>query len=542
MANKYVDFSATNNGDGTAPGGAASPGATGAFNTLASITFTTGDNVWIRRTSGTFGTTLTLSQTVGVNFIGWPLSGDANYSGRPSAGTTAGWDADSGTYATWNTTTAAAAFIVSGQNYNFFRFKVNGNVSSWTGFTVTGNTNTFTTCQFISQNATQGNITIFNISGSTNLFNTCTFEGPQSSTTTFTMIVGTGTKNSFESCTITIDNLQTKGFLSISGNDNWWWGTTINVNGTSSGSPIITVSSSDNRIFDTHIVSSGSNNSYNPLTISGNYNYIVNFKTDQGGGGTPGMLSISGSSNIVSMWNFNQAVTGTNGIIFTGSGNQVVLKNGTFSASSQDINFGTAVFDNWVMCNNVTYSTTPIIATGYLETNYLFSMNHNKTLGAYYQSAKPGTIQSSSVVRTGGEAFSLVIAPGIADLGLPRGDQQIGVHGFETIQLALTTGSHTITVYGAHKGWSSTPPLGHNIWIESEYLDGSGNFTHVTSRSYGTSLSSDSSTWTGDTSLTDFLMSLTFTVGTACVVPVRIYFGDFVASAIVYVDPKPVVT
>src|SRR5262249_34973896 len=96
MADRFYDASASNDGDGTAFGQAGSPGAAGAYNTLASKSFSSGDKVWCRRQSKTITSQLTLSSD-GAIFIGWPKSGDINYSTRPSAAQ-ASWDGDSADY------------------------------------------------------------------------------------------------------------------------------------------------------------------------------------------------------------------------------------------------------------------------------------------------------------------------------------------------------------------------------------------------------------------------------------------------------------
>lgn len=101
MAVWYVDSDSSNthNGDGTAPGHAASGGAVGAFSTLyANLgSIAAGDTVWLRR-SGT-AETATRSSTVipSANVYGWPKSTDALYASRPTTGTSA-WDSDSADY------------------------------------------------------------------------------------------------------------------------------------------------------------------------------------------------------------------------------------------------------------------------------------------------------------------------------------------------------------------------------------------------------------------------------------------------------------
>lgn len=101
MTDRFVDFSAANNGDGTTAAQASTPGGIGARNRLLLADYPSGTTwaVWMRR-SGTFviGASATFNQG-SISFIGWPQVGDVDYSGRPASGTSNGWDADAPGYA-----------------------------------------------------------------------------------------------------------------------------------------------------------------------------------------------------------------------------------------------------------------------------------------------------------------------------------------------------------------------------------------------------------------------------------------------------------
>jgi hypothetical protein len=93
MADIYIDFSATNDGDGTSPTQAASPGGVGAYNTPVGKDFGTGNQVWFRRNTSSEIAAWTIGGSYTCDFISWPKSGGYFYDSRPSAAR-ALWDGD----------------------------------------------------------------------------------------------------------------------------------------------------------------------------------------------------------------------------------------------------------------------------------------------------------------------------------------------------------------------------------------------------------------------------------------------------------------
>lgn len=548
MANVYVDYTAANDGDGTTAAQAAGAGLTGAFNTLAGKTFTAGDKVWVRRVaSSAIGATTTLSQTVGVEIIGWPKSGDVYYSTRPASGTSNGWDSDSADYFTLLYNSASFNLSVSGQNYTFYRLKVQQNASAAIVGSVTGSTNIFIDCYWLHNHATPNTANPEITLNSTNTkFIRCKFEASASSNAgTGVVTVTTATGMKLFDCIVQVASIIGTSSIpfNITASDCTIHGLTVNIVTGTSVMNLITVSGSNCVIMDTAIVASGGVTSFSPFRITGSNNRITGITTNSGGGGSNGFVSITGNHNVVMFTKCTQnPTTGTNGInLTTGAGNHVVLKNVVFQGNTQDLQMGSAA-NNMVYCNNCTFSSSPIISSSMHETCSVYSYNHNTTSGLFHAEFLNGTIDSSATYRTGGETFSFKFQSSSAGLG-ERGQLQLGIPGMETIWIALAAGSRTLTLYGAHKNFSSNTPTKQTMWFEFEYLDASGNYTHVSTYAYGTALDSDASTWNGDTGLTAFkIQAPSVTVNADCVVSVRVFYHTYESGAYTYVDPKIVVT
>jgi hypothetical protein len=55
-------------------------------------------------------------------------------------------------------------------------------------------------------------------------------------------------------------------------------------------------------------------------------------------------------------------------------------------------------------------------------------------------------------------------------------------------------------------------------------------------------LTTDTSIWTGDSSLTLFKLAITVTIGQDCLIPIRILLSKFQVGAYIYIDPTPIVS
>lgn len=544
MADYFVDYSATNDGTGAAANQAASAGAAGAYNTLSGKTFAAGDKVWVRRvSSSTLAATLTLSQTVGVSIVGWPMSGDDFYSTRPASGTSNGWDSDSASYFTLLWASASFKLSITGSSYTFYRMKVQNNTASAVVWSITGTTNTFYDCYGLHNNATAITTAgIFDISAGSNTFVRCKWEGQAATNASASVLnVASGTSVKLFDCIVNVTSIAGTASrpVVVAVSDCLIRGLTINITSGTSVMNVLLVSGSNCVIADVDVVASAGVTSYTALSVTGSNNRITNIQTNSGGGGTNGHLVMTGSNNIVTFRKAAQnPTTGTNGInLTTGAGNHVTLKNVVFQGNTQDVQMGAAA-NNVVLCNNCSFSSSPVCSASMHETSQFGSYNHNLAAGSYHAEFLNGTIDSSTTYRTGGETFSFKFQSTSAGVG-ERGQLQMGIPGIETIWLALSAGSRTLTLYGAHKNFVSSVPKKHHLWFEFEYLDASNNYVHVSTYAYGTSLESDASTWNNDTGLTVFKITApAVAVGADCVVPVRIFYQDYESGGYTYIDPK----
>lgn len=540
MADFYVDFSATNDGDGTAFGQAASGGAAGAYNTLASKTFTNGDKVWIRRVTRSGNYTSNVTATVaGIIYIGWPLSGDIYYSTRPSAAQST-WDADSGTFAAFSFSTGS--FVVSGSNCELHRLYILSSSTS-TPLSYSGNTGVnHYNSKFESSGSVSG------VAFSTPLANFsytgCEFKSGTWSIglggTPYISVTSAGCK--FNNCTITLagSNNNSSPLFAITAANTILANIVANLGTITSTMPVLlSITSSGLCSCDGFVVTATgfSSPTYNAaIVVSTNYNIIRNFQANFGS-----FINIGGSFNTVDIKGFTQKLAvSAGGMQIGGSGNTVILENTTFITgnTSGDIAMGGSQHSNTIICRNVLFanSTTPVTLTS-LD-NVMYSFDHNQIAGDFRLITVNCTAIASSTVRTGGETFSFKLQ-NTSSSSFSNGELKLSPLGRETIWLSLLSGSNTITIYGAYK--NHTALTAADIWMDTEYANGSNVPVAVTTFGTG-ALTSDSSTWTGDTGLTPFKLVLTFTLPSNQVVPLRIYGTKYEASAYTYIDPKPVIT
>lgn len=552
MANKYVDLSASNNGDGTTAAQAGSPGGTGAWNSLATMlaAVSSGDVVYIRRVVAT--STLASSSTLigNVTYSGWPMSGDALYSGRPASGTSNGWDADSGTVAEWTYTSASAALLANTSSITLNRLKVKNS-------------------------ATSGTPTAFNHSAGASLVVTnCYFQTTDttlgSTPVTLKAAPGTGVTSSYTGCTVdcakTNDTLG--ALISMSGVATFL-NTTLLV-----GTMGYSVANHPVNILSAGAGSTMINTTLAATTVSGNCEpvlqiacncFIKNFaithttRTASGTGaawlnitsgvgtviqgisctfGTHVVIGSNGNEIEITGWTQRQAVTAGGVQFSSANGNIVTLSGVTFLSgnTSGDVAIGSATSGNTIIARGTVFVTGPV--WGANNGSRMFSFDHNQVASNLKIQTYNGTIVASSVARSGGESFSLQATPSDQATGkYPL--QVVSPRGRESIWLALSSGARTVTLYFACKNLA---PDAGDVWVEAEYANGSAQPVIVSSHAPGTAVTSDASTWVGDSGLTVFKIVLSFTLPSAQAVPLRIFFGKWVASSYCYVDPKPAVT
>jgi hypothetical protein len=266
------------------------------------------------------------------------------------------------------------------------------------------------------------------------------------------------------------------------------------------------------------------------------YTEIRNFSAARGK-----MFVFSGGSNNwanIKNWTQNQSHTFGISSAYT----NLSLENVTFIAgNTYDLDITEGVL---VTGRNVVFASNPIYNTAKRLNPGVYIGDYNGTLGYWLAQTYQGTMETSAAYRTGGETFSVkMMNTGSAAFYDPA--LQLGLPCLETIWVSVSAGSRTISIYGAHKGFGSDPPTKQDMWMEFDYSSHASNANRTlatTKLLVPTTLTSDSSTWNNDTSLTVFVMSATVTVSQDCVIPIRVYNGKFVSSAYVYIDPKAVVS
>lgn len=548
MANRYVDLSATNNGDGTAANQAASGGATGAWNSLATMlaAVSSGDVVYIRRVTAT--STLSSSSTLvgGVTYAGWPKSGDALYSGRPASGTSNGWDSDGADYPDWTYTVASAALTVAGgTNITLSRVKVKNSAAgsavcfthtSGTGLSVTG-------CYFQTTNASATpNCVKLNAGAGVSLtFNNNTIDLAATGDT-LGSVLQVGSAANLYNTTILVTTHNSSGanhpvYIMTNGSGGSMINTTFTVTTVSgTAEPVLYMVPTTGFLVKnfaashTNRTASGTGAAWLHISSSiGNIlqNVSCTFGTH---------VSIAGAGNEVEImnWTQRQAVTG-GGIQITAAGNVVTVGATSFVSgnTSGDIAFLSGSNGSVCIARGTSFVTGPVWNSN--NGCRMYSFDHNQVSNNLKMQYFNGNIVASTVYRSSGEAFSLQATPTDSATG-KHPMMVVAPRGRESIWLSLSSGARTVTLYFACKNLS---PDAGDIWAEAEYADGNQKPVIVSSHSPGTALTSDSSTWNGDSGLTIFKIVLSFTLPSAQAVPIRVFFGKYVSGGYCYLDPKP---
>lgn len=570
MADVFVDFTAANDGDGTAHTQAASPGAAGAYNQLAGKTFSAGDLVWIRRKELVVTASQTFNQA-DVKYIGWPISGDVHYDTRPAAAQ-ASWDPDPDNHAKISCTTGVTTYLVlvqtsTGQEFHGLRIEM--------GFTNSSNSidavrQTVDAKWFRCYIESQHDVAIggtsqcmnYQASAEQSTFSACTF-----------LYSGLSTGASFsQGCafyqtlgTVELVNCilrQTDtgwdptnakaGLLVVSGGASAFViGATMTSSSTAykgrtSGNALINVQDAGSALFlyastlDTNSTAQSSSLLAGADTVLQTSRLVLDDVSH---------MEVAADGAIVHLAKFAQSVAVTSGyaIELTGKGITFSANNVTFASfnASGDVDLG-GTNQNLAFFQNVTFTAVTPFGASPGDHAGAWCADHGGTVGLWKFIGPNGEITSNSVFRSGGESFSLKfeMLSGVPGDPLWKGLRHV-LPAFETVWVSLPAAETTLTLYGAHKLYGSDAPNASDIWFEVDYLDsGSG-----ASRSYASTfdgeevpaaLTSDASIWSGDTGLTAFSMSVTITPAQACLVPVRVYFRKRKASAYWYLDPQPV--
>lgn len=538
MADYFVDYSATNDGDGSAYSQAASAGGVGAYNTVHNKVFSSGDKVWIRRVEKLTHTTQIIFHASNDNilFIGWPKSTDEHYSTRPSAAQ-ATWDADSADYPVVNNTgySAGASPWAACSNCKFYRLEYRSTQNFY--FYITGDNNKFYNCRSINNRTTDTGKGWYIQSGADrNEFYDCYADGRAGIAGDYGGVYhNLGSFTKFVRCTAVVENSEIEScayyttgdfplFIDCQVTSSNFWGTGVYSN------------SRGLKWFGGYIKAENGLHLFRGTGVSTTADHIQGVEL-----ACRKIYSTSAQVAHIYIKKWVQSSGTAHAVEWysatTLGGGTLYLNDTTFATNSiNDLKVNSSVN---ILCKNVNFSTNPInYNTGDITKLYqgLRSLDHENVKDSYQIIHNAATITKTTSVYKSGGTYSLKYEPTGTD-GLPI---LIGINGYETIWVPVIAGSCTINIYGAYKTFTGLKK--DDIWIEGDYLDQASGATRATATSRGTSyqdtVATDTSTWTGDT-VTQFKLSLTFTVGQDCIVPIRIGFNAYVASGIIYLDPMP---
>ena len=533
MTDYFYDPTATFNGDGLSPTHAAVDGAPGALGHLNNTpVLQSNDTLWIRRSTGA-APLPTTAQTgddnilvrVGtasnVAILGWPTSNGVRYSSRPAAGTSAGWDVDSGALGhlinnvhveaasssspevSWLTGVSCDDLLIANLDINIR--KRYG--SAWSGgyryfytkFSIKGNGYKIDNCVF--RNLTGSELTAFmygiTVRNSTFHKNVSFQNSSATRVEGCEFVLGCNfTLNNSIIINNTIKNVSNPTF---SGNNNRFIGNTY------TGGVSLTFYSLNN--------SNITENNFNFPVQYINLHVVTGCTLAIQGNGSVGVTATTAIS--------------TNSICYN---NKVELSNFDFSGS-------TGKFTEIEGTNNAIILTDCVPAPG--------AQVVGEGGNSLTQKDFAGTGQLKIIPYSGQEIVSTTTR---RDGGNPVGVQfnfsgstygalSSEPHG-EYIYLDMKAGDSTVTMYGAHK--STTSPLRkYHVWFELDYFE--DRKLMKTSMSLG-ELEADTSVWLNDINLTTFKITLGVTLTTDQVCPVRVwYHPEQPVTGYLVIDPKLVV-
>lgn len=554
MADVYVDFSAANDGDGTAPAQAAGAGLTGAYKTLVSKTFASGDLVWIRRsTTLTITSQLTLSQG-GAIYIGWPESGDPYYATRTAAGQVL-WDGDASGYAIITATTNFATFVSvatnANQEFNKIKFFCNYTGTSAMDCLSVSIAASFISC-WVEHAGTAASATIqsaiFKGAAVTSFKNsTIRFSGASTSTGTF-VVRGTGSGyGEFINCTISATSASNN--ISVIGEmqELYFIDCTISNSSTSATATVVFPGNGSAYWLYNCTIDSDSTAQQFLITFNNSAGAIAAHRLTVNKG-----CKISAHPNgQLHFSRFNQTVASNSfGILEPNGGHTFTGSNISFVAgnTSGDIQISTGgyrAFRN-VVFGNKTFPfgpTFPLPGNAPNSTSGGNFLDYEGTAGAFKYIGQHGKVENSPVFRTGGESFSLKFeiryATNTWNHLVPY------FPGTEKIFVTLPASLSTVTIYGTTLGVQQHP-LKEEIWFNFDYYNGgTANRAMATSRVLGLStlVASDASTWSDANLMSStFKLEVTVTPGQISHCPISLFYAPNKPGGTIFIDPKPVVT
>ncbi|RKZ99076.1 MAG: hypothetical protein DRQ46_00170 [Gammaproteobacteria bacterium] len=535
MANQYVDQSASNNGDGTSYVQAPAPGGVGAFNTFKT-NFGAGNNVWIRRTSKAYTSSITQLNDAATKYIGWPKPGDDHYSSRPVAAQAA-WDGDVADYAEATFASSYTHYMQMNGSGGAEYHRLRGYNSVTSGGTSMGIYISIASivakyCEGqadMSASTTEGrgiyvhaaNVGLFGCTGTARSNSTVGggIKFSSSSDGSFAYDCE-GIKTAGQAAGIYIDEdvmlVRCKGVGTIG----------YGIHATAATTP------SDASLIDCEAVSTDNFAFY----VDTHLRAVINMDCSAGGGFK---IAANATIGICTFKRINQTVSGLNaGIeVLTDYLPYVYAQNVSFSAGNTVADIVTDKNTRIVLRNAVFASATSVSGDDHQG---IFSSDHNGVKGAWktWQSRGEAELQTG-VSRTGGHSGSIKMLNDVATAPLIEPLLEIGTQGMETVILPLKAGSNTITVYGAMKSYTADPTQ-DELFFELDYLNNGGDVNReqeTTRDPDGAALTADASVWTGDSGLTGFKLTMTITVGQDCLAPLRITLNKQDNAGYLYIDP-----
>lgn len=540
MTDFYYDPDLPTNGDGSTP-------AAG-FNTLLSVfaTMLPGDVLWCRRSDTSYVITANWQTVSGINIVGWPKVGEPYYDERPSAGTSAGWDADVAEYAIIESN-SQTTFVYVDSDSEFVNFQVYSNYS-WSSGANYNSTIQFLNDSGIIRNANHhydGNnrspAFAFRHSGC----RVYDFDGKGSFATSSTGDSVLSVINGSDYCECIDVDLELTDIGGISSSrlfycyGNYCKFKNINLIGENSDftDANIGVFAGEGNFIDGFNVEIGAIGAASPIErdmeIIGNNYVIRNARVVATQPNDKIRVNVSGDNVYAHFTELNAVYQ----LLLTGTGSVLEVEDITVE-DGVVMNIG---LDTVLVTKNAA-PTTP--APSIVQGAVWYSSNHGGVEGYLKCHFGNGYGESSSVNRTGGNANSIKVETEFAHT-IQR-PFHFGVRDkAEFLWVEVTTGSTLLTLYGAYKTSYYGPSyfIGKKaVVLECTYKDSNGLYHTINSEIVG-DLESDSSVWNGDTDLVPFKVELPITIDTDQTIPVRVaVFTPVIAGAYLYFDPLVVVS